>query len=177
MALEYTCRCCGDVHVGLPAWHFDMPVQALAIPTSDRAMRMQLTADDCVIDQREFYIKALLEVPVIGVDEPFTWGVWLSLSEASHEQYVALFHDEQRASASFFAWLCNTVPGFPETQLLKTMIHIRPYPTRPSVELEPTDHPLAIAQRTGLSRSQAIELAEGLLHPMDGSAHAGPDPS
>lgn len=165
MALEYTCSSCGEVHVGLPAWHFAAPVQALAIPVAERAIRVALTADDCIIDEREFYVKGLLEVPVIGAEEPFTWGVWLSLSTESYQQFVDLFHDEDRTSTSFFGWLCNTVPGFPETQLLKTMLHVRPYPTRPYVELEPTEHPLAVAQRTGVSQSQAIAIAESQLHP------------
>ncbi len=165
MALEYECSCCGAVHVGLPAWHFTAPAQALSIPSAEQANRVELTADDCIIDAREFYVKGLLEIPVIGVDEPFTWGVWLSLSDENYQQFVELFHDERRTSTSFFGWLCNTVPGFPDTQLLKTMLHVRPYPTRPYVELEPTEHPLAVAQGAGFSRSEAIMMAESLLHP------------
>ena len=45
------------------------------------------------------------------------------------------------------------------------MLHVREYPMRPWVELEPTDHPLAVVQREGMSRVDAIALAERLLHP------------
>jgi len=127
---------------------------------------VDLTEDGCVIDGNQFFVKGLLEIPVHGVPEPFVWGVWLSLSEASFEQYVALFDDEQRpAGAEFFGWLCSSVPHYPETQLLKTMLHVREYPMRPWVELEPTDHPWAVAQREVISRVDAIALAERLLHP------------
>ena len=164
--LTFECRRCGDTHVGLPAWHFDAPAQAAAVPMEERARRVDLTEDGCVIDGEQFFVKGLLEIPVHGVREPFVWGVWLSLSESSFERYVALFHDGRRsAGTGFFGWLCNSVPHHPETQLLKTMLHVRAHPLRPWVELEPTDHPLAVAQREGLSRTAAVALAERLLHP------------
>ena len=165
-SLEYRCRTCNEIHTGVPAWHFDAPVQALAIPQEERVTRVALTADDCVIDGREFYLKGLLELPVHGITQPFVWGVWLSVSEESHGRFVALFQDEnRRAGESFFGWLCNSLPGYPETQLLKTRLHVREYPMRPWVELEPTDHPLAVDQREGLSQQRAIAIAEALRHP------------
>jgi hypothetical protein len=165
-SLEYRCRTCDEIHHGLPAWHFGAPVQALAIPQEERAARVDLTADDCVIDGREFYLKGLLELSVHGLAQPFVWGVWLSVSEESYERFAELFEDQQRqAGESFFGWLCNSVPGYPETQLLKTYLHVREYPMRPLVELEPTDHPLAVDQREGLTQERAIAMAEQLLHP------------
>ena len=165
-SLEYGCRTCGQSHRGLPAWHFAAPVQALAVPRPERAKRVELTEDDCVIDAREFYVKGLLEIPVHGVQEPFVWGVWLSLSEESYLRFAESFDDPKRsAGESFFGWLCNSVPDYPETQLLKTYVHVREYPMRPWVELEPTDHPLAVDQREGITRDQAIAMAERLLHP------------
>jgi hypothetical protein len=152
--------------MGIPAWHFAEPGPALAVPPDDRAARVDLTEDGCVIDEREFYVKGRLEIPVHGTEQPFTWGVWLSLSEASFERYTALFHDEHRQPGeSFFGWLSNTLPGYPETQLLKTRVHVREYPNRPWVELEPTDHPLAVDQRQGISRERAIAMAQQLAHP------------
>src|SRR5215831_8075762 len=41
------------------------------------------------------------------------------------------------------------VPGYPDTAFLKTMVHQREVGVRPSVELEPTDRPLAVDQRDG----------------------------
>ena len=170
-ALEYCCRWCGAVHRGLSAWHFDEPLGVPAVPPDERARRVDLTSDGCVIthddgEPTEFYVKGLLEVPVRGATEPFVWGVWLSLSEESFARYVELHEDERRAPGeTFFGWLANRVPGYPDTSLLKTMVHVRAYPLRPWVELEPTDHPLAVEQREGISRERAVEIAERLLHP------------
>ncbi len=163
--MEFQCRTCGETHEGLPAWHFEAPVQALAIPEHERRSRVQLTEDDCIIDNTEFYLKGLLELPVHGVTQSFTWGVWLSVSEESYQRFAQLFVDHDRAAGEeFFGWLCNSIPSYPETQLLKTMLHVREYPLRPTVELEPTQHPLASDHRTGVSQERAIAMAERLLH-------------
>jgi hypothetical protein len=164
-SFEYRCRSCGETHIGLPAWHFTTPVQALGVPLEEREARVDLTEDGCVIDGREFYVKGLLEIPVRGIDQVFTWGAWVSLGAESFERYCTLFGNKHRvAGESFFSWLCNSVPSYPETQLLKARLHVREYPTRPRIELEPTEHQLAIDQREGISRERAIEMAEWLLH-------------
>jgi hypothetical protein len=81
-------------------------------------------------------------------------GVWRSLSAASFERHGVLFEDERRsAGESCFGWLCNALPGYPDTWLLECRLHVREYPSRPWVELEPTDHPLAVDQRRGRSSS------------------------
>ncbi len=164
-SFEYRCQSCGEQHTGLPAWHFAAPAQAHRIAPEERADRIDLTEDGCTIDGREFYVKGLLEIPVRETTHAFIWGVWLSLSEASFERYCLLFEDQRRAAGeSFFGWLCNTVPGYPDTQLLKARLHMREYPNRPSIQLEPTDHPLAVDQSQGISHERAAALAEQLLH-------------
>jgi hypothetical protein len=165
MTFEFRCRSCGQPHTGLPAWHFGEPVQVYNIPPEERAARVDLTSDGCTIDGREFYVLGLLEIPVRDTPHALTWGVWLSLSEESFERYCVLFEDEHRpAGESFFGWLCNRVPGYPDTLLLKARLHVRAYPERPWVELEPTEHPLAVDQRQGFSEERAAAMAEQLLH-------------
>jgi len=165
-ALEFECRTCGKSHRGLPAWHFQAPLQALAIPRDERVQRVELTEDDCVIDEKEFYLKGLLEIPLRGLADQFVWGIWLSVSAKSYARFVESFENVNRGGGEhFFGWVCTEIPGYPSTQLLKANLHIREYPIRPRVELEPTDHPLAIEQRDGLSPLRAIEMAERLLHP------------
>jgi hypothetical protein len=77
-----------------------------------------------VIDDREFYVKSLLEIPA-GERSRVHVGVWRSVSAVGFE--------------------CR--------------LHVREYPSRPGVELEPTDHPLAVDQRQGMDRDRAAALA------------------
>ncbi|WP_240944597.1 DUF2199 domain-containing protein [Micromonospora thermarum] len=48
---------------------------------------------------------------------------------------------------------------------LKTEVHTDQVGARPHVVLEPTDHPLAVEQRTGIAVARVQEIAELLLHP------------
>ncbi|APZ93323.1 hypothetical protein Fuma_02940 [Fuerstiella marisgermanici] len=57
------------------------------------------------------------------------------------------------------------LPLYPDTFLLKTHVHTRTLGLRPFVELEPTDHPLAVEQREAITMDRVREIAEALLHP------------
>ena len=165
--LTFQCRTCGEVHVGLPAFHFGGPAQLGAVPPEEFDARVDLTDDSCTLDLdgQHHFVRAQLEIPIRGTDDHLTWSVWCSLSAASFSRYVELFDDAGREPGeAFFGWLCNAVPEYPDTMFLKTHVHVRSYPLRPWVELEPTEHPLAVEQREGISAERAIALAERLLH-------------
>jgi hypothetical protein len=58
-----------------------------------------------------------------------------------------------------FSWLVNHLPHYDETTyLLKTRVHFRAAGKRPTIELEPTDHPLAVEQRSGITIERAWEV-------------------
>lgn len=163
---QFECASCGQTHEGIPCFGWDFPVQYLAVPEHQRSARVRLTEDVCVIDEEWFFVRGCLELPVHGYDEPLSYGVWLSLSRASFTKYTRLLDKVDRDdTAAFFGWLCSAIPGYPDTQLLKTTVHVRPWPTRPSVQLEPTDHPLAVEQRDGIPVWRVQQIAERVMHP------------
>lgn len=50
----------------------------------------------------------------------------------------------------------------PETINLKTIVHTRPAGAAPYIELEPTEHPLALKQKNGISKDRIKQIAEEL---------------
>ena len=60
----------------------------------------------------------------------------------------------------FFGWLCTRISYYQEDSThLKTMPHFRAGNNCPFIEfLEPTDHPLTIDQRNGITEERAGEL-------------------
>ena len=65
----------------------------------------------------------------------------------------------------YFGWLSTSLPCYEaETFLLKTRVHTRPVGRRPFIELEPTEHSLAIEQRNGITLKRVQEIAECVLH-------------
>lgn len=163
---RFECASCGTVHEGIPTFGWDFPVQYLAIPEAERAQRVVLSDDTCVIDDEWFFVRGCLEIPVHRYGEPLNYGVWLSVSRESFAGYSASFDDvNRRSGTTYFGWLCTAIPGYPDTQLLKTAIHVRPWPTRPRVQLESTDHPLALEQRDGINPWRVQQIVERIMHP------------
>jgi len=168
---RFECASCGTLHDGIPSFGWDFPAQYLAVPDAERARRVVLSDDACVIDDEWFFVRGCLEIPVHGYKEHLNYGVWLSLSRDSFTRYSATFDDvNRRSGAKFFGWLCTAIPGYPDTQLLKTMLLVRPWPTRPLVQLEATDHPLAVEQRTGVNPWRVQQIVERIMHPRHRSA-------
>ena len=64
----------------------------------------------------------------------------------------------------FFGWLSNVFPNYPATLNLKTLVHVRAE-VRAAIELEQTDHPLAIEQREGISMDRVREIISRVMHP------------
>jgi hypothetical protein len=163
---EFQCHNCGELHQGLPSFAWSYPIEVMDVPPEEREERVDLGSDDCIIDDQWFFIRGCIEIPVIGLDEPFVWGTWVSISEQSYERFVDLYDAEGREDEPpFFAWLSHTPPGYPFQERYKTMVHLRPKPTRPLIELEPTEHPLAVDQRNGITVERLIEIIEIIKHP------------
>ena len=161
----WTCSCCGRQFDELPLdWDTIAPAPYLDIPEAERASRTELTEAFCTVDRDTFYIRGLIELPIIGHAGRLAFGVWGSLSAASKQKVSEVWNSPERAEAGpFFAWLCSRLPLYPDTVGLKTRIHLRPPPITPYVELEPTGHPLAVAQRQGVTLARVVEIAEALL--------------
>jgi len=126
-----------------------------------------LTPDQCVIEGEHFYVCGLIEIPVVDTAETFSWGLWVSLSREDFGRTMRLWETPGRESEPpYFGWLSTVLPIYEPTTLnLKTNVRTRPVGVRPAIELEPTGHPLAVEQRTGITRARVQELAELLPHP------------
>jgi hypothetical protein len=163
---SFTCRTCGQVHIGLPDLAFDYPWHYHVLTEAERAARAVLTSDTCSIEDRDFFVRGYLEIPIHDRSQPFAYGVWVSLSREHFDRFLELYDEKDRLPQEpWFGWLCNRIPGYPDTLHLKTNVHLRPHPTRPYIELEPTDHPLALEQRSGITLRRLQDIVEQNHHP------------
>lgn len=168
---RWKCADCGEVHEGLvEGYGYDAPSTYYTVPEQELASRCQLTPDYCSIDDEDFFVRGCLEIPIIGHTEPFVWGVWVSLSRKNFEREQAMANDPARVDEPpYFGWLSTQIQIYPDTYALKTNVHTRAVGQRPYIELERTDHPLAIEQRNGITIHRVQEIAElmqgGWVHP------------
>lgn len=162
--LGSTCSC-GERHGELPlSFHAEAP--AYWTPELDGRPGCELTSDQCVINGQHFFVRGLIEIPVLDTGEVFSWGVWVSLSEATFLHASTRWYEDGRENdEAYFGWLSTELSCYPATTLnLKTNLHTRPIGLRGFVELEPTDHPLAVEQRDGITTARVQQIAEQLLH-------------
>src|SRR5262245_32283107 len=160
--MPYRCVTCGKIHDDLPDLGADKPDPWWGVAEEERDARIELTSDTCIIDGESFFIRGVIEIPVHERPEPFGFGVWVSQERENFLTYVV--HYDSAEIGPFFGWLCTRLSCYPEDTLhLKTMAHFRSGSRRPSIELEPTDHPLAVDQREGISLARAWEIVHHFM--------------
>jgi hypothetical protein len=165
--MSYVCRRCGERHRGLPmSYGTDAP--AYWDPSLAGDESSTLGQEQCVIKGEHFFVRGRLVIPVTGAapDAEVDWGVWVSLSRDSFTRTLSLWTTPGREREEpCFGWLSSELPLYqPSTLSLKTRVHTQPVGQRPLIELEPTDHPLAVEQRAGIKLARVQEIAETLLH-------------
>jgi hypothetical protein len=162
----FHCSACGGRHDG-PVMSFGAPApQAwFDVPEADREQRCLLSSDQCVIDNRHFFLLGQLELAVIDGDGPFTWLTWVSVSERSFERASQLWDSPGRESEPhYFAWVNSRLPYSPSTVGLAASLVTEPVGNRPQVVLHPSDHPLYLEQSRGVPMARVLKISESLLH-------------
>jgi hypothetical protein len=164
---NFVCRTCGQTHQGVPlSFAADFPDVYANMSESDRGTRAAISSDQCIVDEEQFFIRGCLELPILDSGEVFVWGLWASVLETAFNEISDSWQEEGRETrrGPFKARLANSLSVYPETLNLKLQIVIQPVGRRPLFILEEEQHPLAMAQRRGVSRLEAMELSSTLLH-------------
>ena len=166
--MKFRCSTCDKDHdLAELSFGADAPAQWSMLRDNERA-RSELSSDQCVIDADDrvhYFVRGCLDIPILGTDRVFTWGVWTSLSEANFFEMSDRWEDPGRVRCGpYFGWLCTAIPEYPDTMYLKAMVHQQSLGVRPRIELDRSDHPLAVDQRDGVEMSRLEGIATRLLH-------------
>jgi hypothetical protein len=171
MSASYTCATCGRVHDDIPlSFAAEFPDMYANMGRDERDARAVIGSDQCVVDQKWFFIRGCLEIPVVGANDIFLWGLWASVREEVYDDISECWElaGREKSRGPFKGRLGNAVSVYPSTLNLKVRIEIQPVGTRPLLFIEETDHPLAVEQRSGITRDRAVALASLLLHQQRG---------
>ncbi len=161
---EWKCTSCEKTHQGM----FDIfsitpdywPHPRIYEPND--ALRMDgdfVSEDFCVIAGTDFFVRCVFHVPVIGMDRPFGFGVWSSLSKANFQLYFEHFCELTNDELGpWFGFFSNHIKGFEEVLGEECSVYPSAGNKRPSIILHNDQHALAIAQRDGISPEQMIQI-------------------
>jgi hypothetical protein len=167
MIENYKCATCGEVHAGLPmSFAAEFPDQYSNMTRDERDARAVIGSDQCIIDQERFFIRGCLEIPIVGSDEVFLWGLWASVREEVFDEISECWKTvgREKCRRPFKGRLGNSLAEYPETLNLKLQLVLQPIWARPLFIVEETGHPLAIEQSLGITPERALEMASLLLH-------------
>ncbi|GHA15118.1 DUF2199 domain-containing protein [Oceanisphaera arctica] len=161
----FTCTSCGERHEGSSSFAFRAP-DAYLEQSAEIQARGSLGRNLCYYkdeDGEHYFIRVVLDIPIHGVAEPFIWGVWVSLSKQSYQDYQA-HHDKPDINTTYFGWLCNYLPWYSNTYTLATSVHPLDGDHRPCITLHDADHELIHDFKLGISIAKAQQIAELCLH-------------
>ena len=135
---------------------FDSPKEGL--PT------MFLDEDICVMDGEHYFVRGIIQLPIIGTDQTLRWGVWGSLSRENFERVLLMNGDPECVELPpMFSWLSTQIDGYPDTLNLKMHACIQEAGTRPIFELEPNGHPLSREYHHGITPERVREIMKRWL--------------
>lgn len=175
-SLRWKCGSCEEWHHG-PCFDFSFNSPVYWTSENDDANQIEffdsgskglpttyLDEDLCVIDGEHYYVRGIIYLPIIGTAETLRWGVWGSLSRENFEKLLSMFDDPKCVELPpMFSWLSCQIDGYPETCNLKMYAHIQEPGTRPTFELEPTDHPLSQEYHHGIAPERVKEIMKSWL--------------
>lgn len=170
--LRWKCGSCEDWHTG-PCLDFshDSPyywrkeyeqasrVSGLLSSLGVKRGKTFLNEDYCAIDDESFFVRGLIQLPIIGSPKNFSWGVWGSLSRENFKALMAKDSDPKRAELPpMFSWLSTKISGYPDTLNLKMYAHAHKTEWRPIFVLEPSSHPLSVEFHKGITAHRVKEI-------------------
>ncbi len=162
---EVHCASCGQKHAGIFDLACAMPEHWNGsedyVPNAEAlSSRHFLSEDFCIRDGSDFFVRCVLDIPLIGTDgASFGYGVWSTLSEKNFRLYTESFDSGNQGDLGpWFGWFSNRLKGYPDTLNLKCQVRPRSNRRRPLIELEATDHPLVAEQREGIGVDRLLAI-------------------
>lgn len=163
-SLRWKCASCEEWHSG-PCLDFgyDAPYY-----WSRKTPDSSLNKDYCAIEDRDFFVRGIIELPIIGTSESLRWGVWGSLSKANYETLVEIGDDPKVTQLPpMFSWLSTKIPEYPDTLSLKMYARVLQAGMRPYFEPESSDHPLSREYHDGISPERVKEIMLGRVRKVE----------
>ncbi len=162
---NYTCGICGKVHDELLMDIAIMrPLDYFKVPDKERKRRVKYTEDLCSIDDKEFFIRGILALPVKDSEEEFRWGAWALISEDDFNRYLELWDaDDVGDEPPFVGWVAGGIPAYPDTDRLEVKVRLQSGNQRPRFQLVSDQHPLGRDQREGITMEKVHGFIEHFM--------------
>ncbi len=161
----FVCRACGQKHGGVFSLNLEKPFHWQGGERQDGRSpdidpRNYLLEDFCVIDNRQFFIRCVLDLPILGSGgKIFSFSTWVALSAQDFDRYGDSFDSPDQSSIGTLAGtLANRLGSFPETLGLACAVRPQKGNLRPLLFIDADEHPLSRAQKNGITFEQLLDF-------------------
>jgi hypothetical protein len=147
------------------AWGPAAPKAVEAVPIPERRRRVKLTSDTCIIDRRQYFVRACLHLRIRGESGLFTWIVWVAVRQPVFRQIRSIWRQLRRRRFPPAQGELATVLQYDTPSLgLAIELHDAGMGNRPWAFVRDPTHELGKEQRTGIPLERAYELAGRAMH-------------
>jgi hypothetical protein len=161
--MSYVCECCGQRHDGLPLdIGFEFPIDYLDVPKRERKRRCELTSDWCIIDRKRYYLRGVLSIRVLEVNDEFTWGLWAQVPPKDLRRYRDSYGHDRRGQTPSAGILSGAPRPYADAEGHPLRIAFGSAGQRPTFTLKRSKHLFYREQRAGITLHRVHEL----LHAM-----------
>ncbi len=124
-----------------------------------------LSEDFCVLGGRYFFVRAVLQIPVQGLEQPFGFGCWSTLSRANFERYVEGIDRGSYADGEQWpGWLSNQLFNYIRDEPMAVWVQPRSDRLRPLLWVADDAEPLAVSQDNGISPEEMVGILRHYGH-------------
>ncbi len=165
-SLKYICKCCGKEQETWPALTYSSPDAYNYLTQEEKDSIGELKSDFCMInykDQIDKYVRCTLNQKVIDHCGTLEYGLWVSLSDKSFQDYSDNFNNENHQT-QYFGWLSNNIPAYNFNKSIPTTVITRIGNHRP--EIIPHfdfEHPFVHDYYNGISKKEAEKRINDML--------------
>lgn len=164
--MKYKCTNCGQEHDEWPALTFYTPTPYHDLTEKEKTTLGEISSDFCVItnpEQTDRFIRCTLTQKVIDHCENLEYGIWVSLSEKSYQDYADNFNNDNHET-QYFGWLCSRIPEYQDTMNIPTTVKTKTGNNRPEViPHDDFDHPFVRDYYNGITKEEAEKRIKSML--------------
>ncbi len=161
----FQCSCCDKEYDQIPfCFGSDYPAVYFSIPSEERDERIEMEKSLCVIDEKFFFHRGRLEIPIRDNHDNLFFDVWLSISEDNFGIRMDDWNNPNRINNSpYFGWLQTQIPTYENSINIKAQAFEEELDCIPRIEATDENHQLTLDQKNGISLKKAIGIIEFIL--------------
>ena len=164
---KYNCEICGEIHEDYPTLTYPCPDSYYWLSEEEKKkFNASLESDFCTIeypDQTDRFIRVVLKQKIIDSELTLDYGLWVSLSEKSYDDYFSNYKNENHEN-EYFGWLDSIIPEYNFSESIPTNVYTKLGSERPEIfPHSDFDHPFVKDYYQGITKEEAEKRIHNML--------------